>query len=432
MARDTLTGSRIRERRIMSGMRQADLARLAGISPSYLNLIEHNRRRIGGKLLLDIAEVLKVEPSILTEGAEATLIAALREAAAARPEAGAELDRVDEFAGRFPGWAGLLAASLRRISTLENTVETLSDRLTHDPHLAASLHEMITTVTAIRSTAGILVETREIEPEWRERFQRNINEDAQRLAESSQALVSYLDSADDAEADLNAPQDALDAFLADHDYHLEELERPGADPRALAERLPGSAARSLALPVFERLAEDARALPYADFVAATAEFGPDPVALAHRFDTDPARVMRRLAALPEADVTGPLGLVIADASGMLTFRRPVRGFPVPRFGAACPLWPLFRAFSRPQVPLRDRVVQPGTDGAAFLCHAIAQPVTPPRVNRDPVLVAHMLIVPVPGGEEAARDALPVGASCRVCPRALCDARSEPSILAEGF
>ena len=75
MARDTLTGSRIRERRSIAGMRQADLARQVGISASYLNLIEHNRRRIGGKLLLDIAQVLGVEPSMLTQGAEAALIA---------------------------------------------------------------------------------------------------------------------------------------------------------------------------------------------------------------------------------------------------------------------------------------------------------------------------------------------------------------------
>ncbi|MCB1369110.1 MAG: helix-turn-helix transcriptional regulator, partial [Rhodobacteraceae bacterium] len=85
MARDTLTGSRIRERRIMGGLKQADLARRAGISASYLNLIEHNRRRIGGKLLLDIAEALDVEPAMLAEGAEATLIAGLREAASDLP-----------------------------------------------------------------------------------------------------------------------------------------------------------------------------------------------------------------------------------------------------------------------------------------------------------------------------------------------------------
>ncbi len=82
MSRDTLTGSRIRERRVMQGMRQAELAKEVGISASYLNLIEHNRRRIGGKLLVNIAQVLNVETSLLSKGAEAALIASLREAAA--------------------------------------------------------------------------------------------------------------------------------------------------------------------------------------------------------------------------------------------------------------------------------------------------------------------------------------------------------------
>ncbi|MEC7667989.1 MAG: helix-turn-helix domain-containing protein, partial [Pseudomonadota bacterium] len=178
MARDTLTGSRIRERRVMAGLKQAELASAAGISASYLNLIEHNRRGIGGKLLLDIAEVLGVEPALLSEGAEATLIAALREAASDPKAAPVEVDRVDEFAGRFPGWAGLLSDNRRRIASLERTVETLSDRLTHDPHLAASLHEMLSTVTSIRSTASILNDPADLSPEWSARFHRNVYEDA--------------------------------------------------------------------------------------------------------------------------------------------------------------------------------------------------------------------------------------------------------------
>ena len=139
VAREGLTGSRIRERRVMAALRQADLAREIGISASYLNLIEHNKRRIGGKLLLDIAAALQVEPQSLTEGAEATLIAALRVAADEAGLSGPEADKAEEFAGRFPGWADVLAGTMRRVSTLEATVEALTDRLGHDPHLALSL-----------------------------------------------------------------------------------------------------------------------------------------------------------------------------------------------------------------------------------------------------------------------------------------------------
>ena len=39
MARSALTGTRVRERRLRIGLKQADLARAVGVSPSYLNLI---------------------------------------------------------------------------------------------------------------------------------------------------------------------------------------------------------------------------------------------------------------------------------------------------------------------------------------------------------------------------------------------------------
>lgn len=103
MPQGQLTGTRIRDRRMDQGIRQADLARAAGISPSYLNLIEHNRRRIGGKLVNDISRVLGIDPALLTEGVESGVLDGLRGAAADQPASGAELARAEEFAGRFPG-----------------------------------------------------------------------------------------------------------------------------------------------------------------------------------------------------------------------------------------------------------------------------------------------------------------------------------------
>ena len=69
MERSAFAGSRIRERRVALGLRQAEVALRAGISGSYLNLIEHNRRRIGGKVLLNIAAALETDPGALAEGA---------------------------------------------------------------------------------------------------------------------------------------------------------------------------------------------------------------------------------------------------------------------------------------------------------------------------------------------------------------------------
>ncbi|SIT11254.1 hypothetical protein SAMN05421759_1177 [Roseivivax lentus] len=442
MARDTLTGSRIRERRIILGLKQAELAKRADISPSYLNLIEHNRRRIGGRLLVDIARILEVEPSVLTEGAEAALIGALREAASGPLGAAAEQDRVDEFAGRFPGWAALLARSQRRIQSLERAVDTLSDRVTHDPQLAASLHEMLSRVTAIRSAASILAEPGDISPEWQGRFHRNIYEDSGQLAETSRALVAYLEAADDKSgSEATAPEEEVDAILEEAQYVFPALEAGSASaeidpavPEMLAESLAqgrSEAAKALLTAQLSRYATDAAALPLAALTEALARCGPDPVALAAETGHGVARVMRRLAMLDPDAVDRPeapagFGLAICDASGVLTFRKSLPDFPMPRFGAGCPLWPLYAALNRPGEPISVLVLHPGQPPRPHRAFAIAEPLGPPRLDRAPLYEATMLVTPV--AEDHAERALPVGVNCRICPRRNCDGRREPSIL----
>ena len=436
MSQSRLAGSRIRERRLLQQMRQSDLAERVGISPSYLNLIEHNRRRIGGKLLVNIAGALDVEPSLLAEGAEAALIERLRQAAAEAGEEGAELEQVEGFAGRFPGWARLMAAQRRRIATLERAVETLNDRLTHDPHLAATLHEVLDTATAIRSTASILVETREIEPEWRDRFHRNINEDAQRLADGARSLAGYLDAADAGEADPGSPQDEVEAFFAARRGHFAMLEgAAGEDTPAQivagAVELVSASAQAQALAALERYRRDAIAMPLDAVLEAIAGAAPDPLRLAARFGVDLGCALRRIASLPEIEA----GLAICDGSGTIIFRQPVEGFVLPRYGSACPLWPLFRALSRPMVPLFETLHQPGrSDEPAqrrdFAAFAVAQPCGAPGLNREPLYEAHMLILPQAGAPR--EDSAPVGANCRICAVRDCPARREPSIMADGF
>ena len=83
MPTTTLAGTRLRQRRLTMGLRQADLAARAGISASYLNLIEHNRRRIGPDVLTKLAAALGLPEAALSEGAEGGLLEDLR--AAARP-----------------------------------------------------------------------------------------------------------------------------------------------------------------------------------------------------------------------------------------------------------------------------------------------------------------------------------------------------------
>ncbi len=431
MSRKTLTGSRIRRQRLDRGIRQADLARDCDISPSYLNLIEHNRRSIGGALLNKIARRLEIDPVLLSEGAESALTVALENAAAALPEVDVPPERAEAFASGFPGWARLVHAQNQRREALERVIEVLNDRLTHDPHLSASLHDVLSTVTAIRSTSGILATGEEIEPEWQARFHRNLYEDSQRLAQSAEALVGYLDAGGDAGRKVALPQEDLEAWLDGEGWSLVSLEdgTPIADIIDRAEPLGSQGTRELASAYLERYRKDAEAVPRIALLDALADGPVEPAALAGRFGVEFDVILRRLAAMPSDAFVGGLapGLVTCDGSGTLTFKKPVRGFEPPKFGAACPLWPLYEALRRPLQPLRVEAVVPGRDARRFVLHAYSTTRYPAGFDKPPVVESTMLVMPIIG-EAPQGDRFEIGTSCRICAVEDCVARREPSIL----
>lgn len=430
MTKRQLTGSRIRERRLDAAMRQADLARAAGISASYLNLIEHNRRRIGGRILMDIALALGIDPAVLSEGAEIELIDHLRGAAATLPSAGAEASRAEEFAGRFPGWAGLLAEQAAQIGRLESRVTSLTDRMAHDPQLSTSLHEVISAVTSIRSAASILVGNEDLDRDWQERFHRNIYNDSQRLADRSRALVGYLEAPADGGTLALSPVEEVDAFFDRRGHHIAELEGPDGSVEALVvtAALSSSAAQTLLAGRLALYRDEAQSMPLGAFEAAAIEVQHDPALLAARFGVGPAAVLRRLSSLPDRPEHPAFGFASCDGAGAITRLKAIEGFGLPRAVAACPIWPLFQAISRPGQPIRAVVALPGEGGRRFLCHAIAGPLGPLRFDGLSPVEAVMLVQSAPAGA-GGTTALAAGGGCRICPRSACPARREPSLVA---
>ncbi len=420
-----LTGSRIREKRLDQGLRQSAVAEAVGISPSYLNLIEHNRRRIAGKLLHDLARVLGADPSHLTEGVDSELLDQMRAAAAAFGET-AEVARAEEVAARFPGWAGLIAAQARRLSVLEERVQTLVDRMAYDPQLASSLHEVISAVTAIRSSASILVGQEELDADWQRRFHENIHTDSRRLADSSEALIAYLEAPQAESATATSPMEDVEAYFEARDVHIPALEVAEADLDAVVAEagLVGPAAKLLRITA-TTYHQDAMALPRQAFENASVALGYDPVALAAKFSVGFDVVLRRLATLSRGDGHPPMGLAVCDASGTLTFLKHVPGFTLSRFAGVCPLWPIFRAMGQPMRPVRADVVLPGAVPTQLRCFAVAQPVGQVQFDVPPAMQSTMLVLPDP--PDVVRDPLPVGVSCRICPRSGCSSRREPSI-----
>lgn len=426
MAEGRTTGARLRDRRQERGLRQADLARRVGISPSYLNRIEHGQRRIGGKLLRDLAAALGLDPAALAEGGEAQRAEALRavaleaEAAGLRPAP--EIARAEEMAERFPGWTALILRQSVRIEALSRRVSELAGRLDHDHDLARALHQVLSGVTAIRSAAGILADSPDLDRDWRERFLHNIHDDSEALADATRALVRFLEAPERGGVALAAsPAEEAGRWLEARDYRLPEIERG----EALADPLPSGAAGELVAAFVARYAADAAALPLGPFARAAREMGHEPAMLARAFGQPLPRILRRLAALPPDDGHPPTGLAIADGGGTLLHLKPIEGLSFPRSGA-CPLWPLSEALTRPGRALRMVAALPGQGAPRLLCHAVAALREEPLPGEPPVWETTMLVRPAP--PEPAPDDRPVGPGCRLCPRPACPARREPSIL----
>ena len=415
MTRPPPTGSRIRERRLARGIKQAALAKQVGISASYLNLIEHDRRAIGGALLGRIARALDLPVSQLSPEADDALTSSLRAAGAAQGLEGAVLDQAGEIARRHPDWARAAVTQAETVAAHARTIEAMSDRLSHDPALAAALHEVLSAVSVVRSTASILAGTPEIDPNWLRRFHAILDADSRRLAQGAEAVVGYLDRAGVGGAGGLLPAEVAARILDGLDDGLRAALEEG-DAGAISDlvaSVPDPAAARLVEAQLRADARDAERLP-----AVLVDAAEGPEALVEAAQGDLGLVLRRIGLRAEGR-----GLVVCDAAGAVLRRRAVAGFALPVMGAGCPLWPLFAALSRPGQPLRQAIETP--DGARWMAHAIATREGPVGWDAEPVVRATMLLTRDDGGTG---DARPVGPGCRTCPRGTCAARREPSVL----
>ncbi|MDA9047644.1 transcriptional regulator, partial [Planktomarina temperata] len=356
----------------------------------------------------------------------------------ARPDVEVDLSQTEDFADRFTDWARLISAQQSQITALQQTVSSLSDRLAHDPFLSEALHEVLSTVSAIRSTASILAEPGEMDQNWQRRFQTNVFQDSIRLATASQSLADYLDGDSDRVLDTLSPLDELDSLLAKNGYHFAELEDMRQWSASVVEGLlaeASAAAKTLGLAYFRQYWRDAQNFRLPKLLQLVAEFGLDPVRIARETELSLPLIFRRLASLPPDPNRPPVGLMICDGSGGLLFKQPCDDFQAPRVGSACALWPLYGALTQIGVAARHQILhsgRPGTLGEEnlFDTFSIAERVTSASFEGVPVLRSTMLILRAE--TPTYNQPLPIGSTCRLCNIDACPARREPSIFSDGF
>ena len=430
-ARHDRIGQRIRERRLALGMRQVELARRVGISASYLNMLEHDRRAVAGRLLAAIAAALDVAPAALGEGAQSQRLAALRQTADRLELPEPARARAADFAARFPDWAEALARTEGELADQRRQVAALSDLLAHDPVLEESLHEILSAVTAVRAIGDILSGPNRPGGLALRRFEENLGNETSRLSDLARGLAAYFERmrSETPQASVT-PREALWRFLDANGHHLRVLEE-NPDAQELdalvvaAPDLPSPSARSLARSHLDTLARHARALPLDRLSALGAETGWDPAAILARAGLPGEIVLQRLAALPP---TGPrFGLLGVDAAGTPLLRKTLPGLGLPRAGGGCALWPVYEALHRPGQLLVARLQTPeGLDAESW---SWGWRTNPFDAEAPEVRAAVMLFRPATG--VAGNPARRIGRNCRLCPHEDCPARAEPALVSTG-
>ena len=196
----TAVGATIRAIRTARRRRQKDVAQAAGISPSYLALIEAGRRTPPPALRRRLAAALGLpESGLRTDGPMVGALVPLVR--------GWTPDRTPAaLVAQFPEAAQTIVDLSRKLRTAE--ARALGARSEFVPLLAAHLHELIAAASSINTTAAILEEDG-VDANWRRRFARNIGEDAARLQAAASALSEALHAAgQEALAGSPAPHDA--------------------------------------------------------------------------------------------------------------------------------------------------------------------------------------------------------------------------------
>jgi predicted transcriptional regulator/transcriptional regulator with XRE-family HTH domain len=510
-------GQRIRKRRQELAVSQVKLAARVEISPSYLNLIEHNKRAIGGALLNRIASALDLDSRALAGTEEARLIAELGEVVADSALVGITADQrdVSELVAGSPKAARAILALYRAYREARMRSDLIGERLGEESFLAEASQQILALITTIRAYSEILKDYGDLSEEERRRFVDTLVEDSERLASQASDLFDFLGGRG-ARRPRPSPREEIEDFISDHANYFPRLECAaedlgralgwGSDPAVgilaaylkdrygvsldrqaisdpsgergdadgkryvLADTLgSGSVRFRLArligeleyADILDELASSAgiassdtalrlrRALanyfaaalimPYRQIKAAADETRHDIHRLGTRFNASFEQVCHRLATLRQPGAEGvPLHFLRADIAGNISKRFSASGLRLPRYGGACPRWIIHQAFSSPGRIVTQVARLP--DGETHLF--IASTCTAPPERTD--FGSHHAVMIGAGIADARRfiygdgldledlgHAVPVGVTCRQCPRDGCAQRAFDRLAVPG-
>lgn len=458
MRQPVYLGRRIRPLRIRMGLSQATLAQRLGISASYLNLVEHDRRPVTSTLLLSLARVLDVDLRALGEGADAEVVARLTEIFSEplfedHPVMAKDLSA---FVDDSPDIARAVVSLHEAYANARSALETLGERLLDE-----------------QQDVGTIDRARLSSEQVSDFVQRNGNYFPALEAEAERLLAAT----DDADGDdlfvrlsrhlerahgvrvrvltVGEMRGAVRRFVpARRELQLSETLRRGSrnfqlatqiglldcapilDQLAVDPKLTSGESRALCRIALAGYFAGAVLMPYDAFARAAEAERYDVELLGHRFRVGWEQACHRLTTLRRPGAEGvPFYLLRVDMAGNISKRFSAAGIRFPRFSGLCSLWNVHAAFLQPG---RVRVqISRMPDGHTVLAVArtvqrhtsgYGAPEAPYAVGIGCDVAHARRLVYADGLDlDNAATAVPIGVTCRLCERADCTARAFPSI-----
>jgi predicted transcriptional regulator/transcriptional regulator with XRE-family HTH domain len=453
-------GTKVRSIRRRERITQADLAAKLEISPSYLNLIEHNQRPLPAHLLVKVAQVLKVELNSFADDDHSRLAGDLQEAFGDPMFEEHAVTTVDmRDLAEHPATArAVLALYQAYRSTVESTralaskvydgqdfhgidpahlpSEEVSDVLQHNvnyfPELEAAASEagsraIDNRADAYRSLTQYLREKHRIEvavvPVGRDRTATRRYDPERRTLSLSAVLPPWSRQ-----------------FQLAHQLALIE-----AAP--LLDSIVERSKDFLTTPESAKLCRIALAsyfaaallMPYDEFLSISEQVRYDIELLQHHYTASWEQVCHRLTTLRNPGRLGvPFHFVRVDIAGNISKRFSGTGIRFARFSGSCPRWDVHAAFLTPGRIRTQLSKMP--DGTAYFCVARTIRKSFGYATGDalmavgigcPVSDARKLVYADGYDLDNLDAAVPIGTTCRLCERLDCEQRAFPP-LQHGF
>lgn len=438
-------GASLRETRNRHGLTQRVFADRLGVSLPYLSQMENNHRPVSAGVLLRLASEFSVDVGALAAGDADRMVVDLAEALADPLfDDAPTLADMRLAASNTPGLVRAFLDLYRahregqdRLAALDEAIGATGQNALTSPweEVRDFFHYCDNYIDAVDRAAERFAcpEGRRVPPMERALAALAERGISVRTAELPPGSVFRRDGE---VITLNAVADPATQVFQLLNLVARETRAELLDATLDLARFRSEPARDIARLGLANYFAGAALLPYRSFLSAARAERHDLERLAHLFGASLEQVAHRLSTLQRAGERGiPFFFVRVDQAGTITKRHSATRLQFARFGGACPLWNVHRAFETPGQFLRQLAQTP--DGVRYLC--LSREVSKPGgAFRAPVRrfaiclgveIAHAreltyaddLDVANPAGYEQ------IGVSCRICPRQDCHQRSVPPI-----